>query len=101
MVSVVVPFALTGELVRLQVEPVGRPGQLVALNATVSLKPWTGTMVRTVVPVPPAVLTVTAAGLEEIMKSAAPPLPTFHSLTRLATFSEPRPVARLNPGPAL
>ncbi len=95
MVSVVVPFALTGELVKLHVAPVGRPAQLVLLKLTVSLKPLTGTTVSTVVPVPPAVLTVTAAGLEETMKSAAPPLPTFHSLTRLATFSEPRPVARL------
>src|ERR1700691_3788340 len=83
MVSVVVPPAFTGDALKLQVAPVGRPEQLEGLNATVSVKPLTATTVSTVLPVPPAVVTVTAAGLEEITKSAAPPLPTFHCLTRL------------------
>ncbi len=83
IVRVVLPPAFTGEALKAHVAPVGKPEQLAGLKVTVSLKPLTATTVSTVSPVPPAVVTVSAAGFEEITKSAAPPLPTFHSLTRL------------------
>src|SRR5580704_18363949 len=100
IVTVVVLLAPTCGVPKLQVAPAGRPVQLALLKLTVSLKPLTATTVSTVLPEPPAVLTVIAAGSADNTKSA-PPLPTFHWLTRLATFSEPRPVARLYPAPAL
>src|SRR5271156_5227217 len=101
MVSVVLLPALTCEVPKLQVAPAGRPVQQLLVKLTVSLKPLTARTVSTVFPEPPAVLTVIAAGSADSTKSAAPPLPAFHLLTRLATLSEPRPVARLYPAPAL
>ena len=101
IVSVVLLPALTCEVPKLQVAPVGRPVQLLLVKLTVSLKPFTARTLSTVLPEPPAVLTAIAAGSADSTKSAAPPLPIFHWLTRLATFSEPSPVARLYPAPAL
>lgn len=83
IVSVVVPLALTEDELKLQLAPDGKPEQAELAKLTEPLKPFTGTTVNVVVPVPPALAMFTAAGLAEITKSAAPPLPTPHSFTRL------------------
>lgn len=82
IVSVVVPLVLTGDALKLHVAPFGRLPHDEAENVTVSEKLFTGTIVSVVVPDWPAV-TLIAAGDAEITKSAAPPLPTLHSFTRL------------------
>lgn len=87
---------------KLQLAPVGRPVHDDEVKLKVPVKPLMAVMVRLSVPEPPADGTLTIATQFDKAKSAAPPGFVIAKLfARLQTFTEPRPVARSKPVPAL
>ena len=87
---------------KLHAAPVGRPVHEDGVKLNVPLKLLMPVMVKFRVPEPPAAGTLTIATQLDKEKSAAPPgFVTAKLLARLQAFTEPRPVARSKPVPAL
>jgi hypothetical protein len=97
IVTVVLPLPVTEGGVKLQELSVGR---LEHENVTVPLKPFVAFTERDVVPMPPGLAMVIEEALNARLKfgevESAPQL-----FTKLAASTDPKPVAKSYPGPAL